>query len=279
MSVSNGVTTVVTADDLIFDEAESPRVFFKNVSAADEWNHVCNNDPMGGNNGVFFRAIRTAKKTYTLKADLGDAYQSDRICRHFHNISRTSNGFMISTGESYSESDFQGGFLYFLTQNKRDGHAEIATRHSIIEPSEITRLTSSIDGVVRASGAFMFCDESDPTILYVSDEPNYLGFEGRKAALPEGRTTELNIVPIGIFIGKLSDVDNQSSFKCIYDARGMITSLVHNMGHFAADGFNSSIYFSKDGKSWHEYANSGEAVNGTDLEGRIYFGNKVVEFK
>ena len=86
-------------------------------------------------------------------------------------------------------------------------------------------------------------------------------------------------MPIGIFAGKLSQIDNQASYKCLVDARGMITSLVHNMGHFAADGFNNSIYLSADGKRWHEYANNGEAVNGTDLEGRIYFGNKLVEFK
>lgn len=280
MTVSGGVTTIVTADDLTFDDAESPRVFLKNVSATGDWSYVCNDDPMNNNNGVFFRAIRTGEKTYILKADLGDAYQSDRICRHFHNIARTSNGFMICTGESYSTDKFQGGFLYFLAQNQRDGFASVATKHgAMIDPASITRLTSSKDGVVRASGAFMFCDEADPTILYVSDEPNYLGFTGRKAVLPEGRSKELDIVPIGIFAGKLSQIDEQSKFKCLLDARGMITSLVHNMGHFAADGFNNSIYLSADGKKWHEYANNGEAVNGTDLDGRIYFGNKVVEFK
>lgn len=280
MSTTDGVTTITTADDLSFDDAESPRVFLKNVSATGDWSYVCNDDPMNNNNGVFFRAIRTGEKTYTLKADLGDAYQSDRICRHFHNIARTSNGFIICTGESYSDKKFQGGFLYFLAQNQRDGFASVATKHgAVIDPASITRLTSSKDGVVRASGAFMFCDEADPTILYVSDEPNYLGFTGRKAVLPEGRTKELDIVPIGIFAGKLSQIDNQASYKCLLDARGMIISLVHNMGHFAADGFNNSIYLSADGKRWHEYANNGEAVNGTDLEGRIYFGNKVVEFK
>lgn len=280
MSTTDGVTTITTADDLSFDDAESPRVFLKNVSAGDEWNCVCNPSPLSENNGVFFRAIRTGEKTYTLKADLGDAYQSDRICRHFHNIARTSNGFIICTGESYSADKFQGGFLYFLAQNQRDGFASVATKHgAMIDPASITRLTSSKDGVVRASGAFMFCDEADPTILYVSDEPNYLGFTGRKAVLPEGRSKELDIVPIGIFAGKLSQIDEQSKFKCLLDTRGMVTSLVHNMGHFAADGFNNSIYLSADGKKWHEYANNGEAVNGTDLEGRIYFGNKVVEFK
>ncbi|MBO5866207.1 MAG: hypothetical protein J6Q73_09205, partial [Bacteroidaceae bacterium] len=174
----------------------------------------------------------------------------------------------------------QGGFLYFLAQNKRDGFATVATSYGdVISPASITRLTSSKDGVVRASGTFMFCDETDPTILYVSDEPNYLGFTGRKAVLPEGRTKELDIVPIGVFAGKLSQIDEQSKFKCLLDTRGMVTSLVHNMGHFAADGFNNSIYLSADGKKWHEFANSGDAVDGTDLDGRIYFGNKVVEFK
>lgn len=280
MSTTDGVTTITTADDLTFDDAESPRVFLQNVSAGSEWDCVCNPSPLSNNNGVFFRAIRTGEKTYTLKADLGDAYQSDRICRHFHNIARTSNGFIICTGESYSADKFQGGFLYFLAQNKRDGFATVATSFGdIINPARITRLTSAKEGVVRASGAFMFCDDADPTILYVSDEPNYLGFADRKAALPEGRTKSLDIVPIGIFAGKLSQIDNQASYKCLLDARGMITSLVHNMGHFAADGFNNSIYLSADGKRWHEYANNGEAVNGTDLEGRIYFGNKLVEFK
>ncbi|MBO5866402.1 MAG: hypothetical protein J6Q73_10190, partial [Bacteroidaceae bacterium] len=153
ISVSGGVTTITTAEDLTFDNAKSPRVFLANVSATGDWEYVCNNDPMKGNNGIFFRAVRTAANTYTLKADLGDAYQSDRICRHFHNIARTSNGYMICTGESYAEGEFQGGFLYFLAQNKRDGFATVATSYGdVISPASITRLTSSKDGVVRASG-------------------------------------------------------------------------------------------------------------------------------
>lgn len=279
MSTSGGVTTIITADDLTFDEAESPRVFLQNVSAAGDWSYVCNNDPLDNNNGIFFRAIRTSAKTYTLKADLGDSYQSDRICRHMHNISRTSNGFLICTGESYIKEKFQGGFLYFITQNKRDGYTTVSTSYGdLINPSSLVRLTSSPNGVIRACGAYMFCDDVDPTILYVSDEPNYLGYDSRDAKLPEGRSQKLNIVPIGIFVGKLSEIDNQSSYRCVLDTRGMITSLIHNMGHFMADGFNNSIYLSKNGFNWVEYENSGDTVNGTDLEGRIYFGIYCVEF-
>lgn len=259
----------------------SPVCFFKNNGSASIWDTICNNNMTEdgvNNNGIFFRLKKISDTQYQLRAMIGNPYEASLMCYHIHCVNRCSAGFVISTGESYFNTDrYEGGMVYFLPCNYNNGTNTLyGGVNSLI--NKTIRLTSSPSGVNRACGAYLFNDLSDPTFLYVSDESFYTNGK-RNASIP-GRSVQVNNVPTGIFIGKLSDIDNQSKFECICDAKSTIVSLCEHMGHFAADGHGDALCLSRNGKDWHIETNMYKnIVNGTDMNGCIYFGDYKVVFK
>lgn len=259
----------------------SPICFFKNSKKGNVWDYICNNDLTedgSGNNGIFFRLKKVSDTQYKLFAATGNPYEASLICFHIHCVNRSTAGFVISTGESYfNKEKCEGGFLYFLPQNYNNGSNFInGGTDSML--NKIFRLSSTPDGVNRACGAYIFNDDIDPTVLYASDESFYTNGK-RNASLP-GRTVKVNNVPTGIFMGKLSDIDDQSKFRCVCESRSTMISLFEWNGHFGADGHSDAVCLSKDGKTWGIETNtSPHALNGCDAEGNIYFGNCKVKFK
>lgn len=259
----------------------SPVCFFKNNGSASIWDTICNNDMTEdgtNNNGVFFRLKKINNTQYQLRAMLGNPYEVSLMCYHIHCINRCCAGFVISTGESYkSISQYEGGMVYFLTCNYNNGTNTLyGGINSLI--NKTIRLTSSPNGVNRACGAYLFNDHADPTFMYVSDESFYT--TGKRNASIPGRSIEVQNVPTGIFRGKLSDIDDQSKYECVCDTKSTIVSLCEHMGHFAADGHGDALCLSRNGKDWHIETNMYEnIVNGTDMNGCIYFGNYKVVFK
>ncbi len=276
ISVSDNTVLITTADNVDYDGIY-PVVYFENVNADSEWNYICNNgfNASGStNNGIFFRVKKVAANQYLLYGDTGDAYQSDLICRHLHAVNRVQNGFLVSTGEGYRDEFFAGGFLYLISQVDRNGG-------SIYLPNKVMpviRLTSSVNAVNRACGAYLFNDGEDPTLIYASDEPTT--FTSKRTFTIPDRTIEIDSTPIGIFMGKLSEIDNQAKYKCICELKQTIISLFEHMGHFAADGMEDALCISKDGLNWNiETLSPARRINGTDWDGNIYFGDKVIVFK
>ena len=259
----------------------SPVCFFKNNGSESIWDTICNNNMTEdgvNNNGIFFRLKKISNTQYQLRAMIGNPYEASLMCYHIHCVNRCSAGFVISTGESYTDTNkYEGGMVYFLTCNYNNGTNTLYGGIDSLINNTI-RLTSSPNGVNRACGAYLFNDFSDPTFLYVSDESFYTTGK-RNASIPK-RTIQVKNVPTGIFIGKLSDIDNQSKFECICDAKSTIVSLCEHMGHFAADGHGDALCLSKNGKDWHIETNMYKnTVNGTDMNGCIYFGDYKVVFK
>lgn len=275
-SVSDGTVLVTTATDIDL-QGVYPIVYFENVNANSEWDYICNNGFTADgkvNNGVFFRVEKVNANTYKLYGDLGNPYEGNLVCRHIHAVNAVEAGVLISTGETYSKDKFEGGFLYLLVQNSKNG-VQSWNMNGLVK--DTIRLASSTNGVNRASGAYLFSDNSDPTLLYVSDAsflPNTCRF-----ANIAGRTIDVPITPAGIYIGKLSEIDDQKKYKCVCELHTTIIGLTQSHGHFAADGHGNAIMFSKDGLNWNIDINDGSNVNGFDNEGNIYFGNKVVMFK
>ena len=261
--------------------AYSPVCFFKNNGSASIWDTICNNDMTEdgtNNNGVFFRLKKISNTQYQLRAMLGNPYEASLMCYHIHCINRCCAGFVISTGESYnSTSRYEGGMVYFLTCNYNNG-TNVLPNGTDDLINKTVRLTSSPNGVNRACGAYLFNDHADPTFMYVSDESFYT--TGKRNASIPGRSIEVQNVPTGIFRGKLSDIDDQSKYECVCDTKSTIVSLCEHMGHFAADGHGDALCLSKNGVDWHIETNLYDnTVNGTDVNGNIYFGNYKVEFK
>ena len=284
-SVNEQGQCVVTVADNVDYDGNYPIVYFENVNAGSGWDYICNNSvtPSSGGNGIFFRVEKVSANQYILYGDTGNPNEGDMVCRHIHAVNAVECGVLISTGESYGVNPpnmFQGGFLYVIKQTENNGGGAILITYGNTNLDVVTRLTSSPLGVNRASGAFLFSDNADPTLLYVSDEAFTVGDNHKRyAALPAGRTQMLPVTPGGIYIGKLSDVDEQAKFKCVCETKGTVVGLTENKGHFAADGHENAICFSKNGFDWFIEEDSRSYVNGCDNKGNIYFGNKVAVFK
>lgn len=279
---ADGDVLVTLADNVAYD-GKCPVVYFENVSANAEWDYICNTgftaDGTTVNSGIFFRVIKVTDNTYKLFADIGNQYEGDMVCRHIHAVNDIESGFLISTGESYCEDYFEGGFIYHLKQtNKNIGNVISPT-----EAGDVLRLCSSYKGVNRACGAYLFSDNADPTLLYVSDEAFEVGgapiqTEKRYASIP-GRTKKVPITPGGIYVGKLSDIDDQSKYTCVCESHSVFIGLLRSRNHYAALA-GDGIMFSKDGFNWSmdTYIDNFN-INGADDLGNIYFGNKIAIFK
>lgn len=280
MTYANGNTIITLADDLFADDPWStgnfPIVFFENVSANSEYDYICNNGFTADgstNNGVFFRLKRTAPKTYTLLADFGNPYVGDIFCRHIHAVNATANGVIISTGESYTVDKHEGGFLYMMESVMRNGNNTV----SLDSPNSfpLKRITSTKEGINRACGAFV---DINGTLIYAADESNY-HFDKRDFHI-EGRTDTIRQGVYGIFIGDIRDCDDISKFSCVCAIKRTLIGLTETHGHFAAQGHNDSICLSPDGKNWGiEESTNDVDINGTDIDGNIYYGDKVVVFR
>lgn len=290
---SDGDLVVTLADNIDFGSG-LPVVFFENVSAAEEWNYICNtgmNARGTTNTYIFFRAKKAnaAGNKYKIFYDLGNSFAGNAgqdiynnqslICRHVHAVNAVEAGCLVSTGESYGTDHFEGGFLYLIEQNMKNGTNSINISAGSTM-GRVIRLCSAKEGVNRASGAFIFMDNADPTLLYISDEsfPIIGDTYKRYASIPD-RTVKYPATPAGIFVGKLSDIDDQTKFKCVCELPMTGIGLLQAHGHFGADGHNTSISFSKNGFDWTIDVNDGSKINGYDNKGNIYFGNKVVMFK
>ncbi|MEA4981432.1 MAG: hypothetical protein VB066_01815 [Paludibacter sp.] len=281
IGTSNGTVKLTLADDLTFDNVVYPIVFIKNVSATGDWQYIFNDVKANGsdNTGVFFHAKRISANNYELYQCIGDvngATSGKNMARHIHCVNRTPCGYLISTGETRNSDAHQGGDLFYLNDNTRDG--------SIAADAQwwntgIVRLTSTVNSINRLCGAFLFTDTNkDAQLLFVSDSINYFERDDFYVTIP-GRTEKVKLVPYGIYLGKLSDVDDYSKFRCICQARMTIISLVENRGHFVAEGHTNAIYISKDGLTWENEFNLSYRVNGIDDKGNIYIGNKKIIFK
>lgn len=273
---SDGNCLVNLSSELDYDGVY-PVVFFKNISANSEWDYICNNVTAKGTNNtqIFFRVQKISTTQYKLFADIGNVVGTDMVCRHIHAVNSFVSGVIISTGESYSSESYEGGFLYCIEGVSRNGGHAVTPNARY----KVNRLCSSMEGVNRCCGAFLFSDNADPTLLYVSDETFAIGSNHKRFASIPGRTTEIPIYPGGVFVGKLSDIDDQRKFKNVCEIQTTIVGLLESHGHFAADGHSNSVCFSKDGFRWNIDVHDKSSINGADNLGNIYFGDKVAVFK
>lgn len=291
-TTDNDGNCIVTVADNVDYNGIWPIVYFEKVNPSSnigDWEYICNTGFTADgetNNGIFFRVEKISANQYKLFADNGNPYEGDMVCRHIHAVNGVEAGILISTGETYgitkdNENNdvvkFEGGFIYLLVQNWKNGDQSLDMNYLVT--GEYVRLTSSPYGINRACGAYLFSDNADPTILYVSDQcfpPNkrYASIDGRNNGEPF-----VPITPGGIYVGKLSEVDDQKKFRCVCELHTTIIGLLQANGHFAADGHGNSIMFSKDGFNWSIDVDDRSRINGFDNLGNIYFGNKVAMFK
>ena len=244
-------------------------VYFENISADSEWDYICNTGltpNAATTSGIFFRVKKINAREYHLFADAGNDYEGSLVCRHVHAINSFHSGFVISTGESKRQTSegvvYEGGDLFVMEDTTRNH----STASGAIKGRQVYRLTSSDDGVMRCCGAFI---TQNNELIFSSDQ----GFLIKDSMKITDRTISIPKVPVGIFKGKLSEIDDVTKFECLKDLEYTTLSLLHNEGRFACDYKHGHIVVSHDGIKWVTLNNIRELITGLDNNGDFYVGS------
>lgn len=123
-------------------------------------------------------------------------------CRHIHHINPVKDGWIIGTGEIYPN-----GWLLYFQQKMADSYSIVHAK----ERFSIRRMNTTRKSVQRTMGAF-FLDEKDPTMVYASDH-DVLEMDDLNLTFMEGISRN----SIGIYEGKLKDIDDRTKFSCVLE--------------------------------------------------------------
>lgn len=162
--------------------------------------------------------------------------ENNYACRHIHSINKIKDGWIIATGETYPN-----GWLLYMQMKESDTYNE----RSASDDFNIYVLNSGPLSVQRVVGAIL-CDDNDNTIIYASDHDT----------LPKKDVIGANGVrfsrsSLGIFKGKLNQVNDYNSFQTIYEAKEPSFFFKEIDGNLIFCGMRGEVAISKDkGKSW-----------------------------
>jgi len=169
--------------------------------------------------------------------------------RHIHAINRLKDGFLISTGENYPDSWF-----IYLQLKSSDTYAPVFA----YEKFDFIRLNSSEVGLQRSLGTIML-DDADQTIVFASDEATIPGTVYAVVGRPG---MALSRSSIGIYKGKLADIDDFSKFSCIYESTQTAFHFKEINGMWIFGGQQGELAISVDkGVTWRKFQ-----INGTQQE-------------
>lgn len=249
-----------SANSLIFNTSQPHNlksgdliVINKSDTASIEgYEFLCNNNinTKNGGNGKVWKVEVLSSVTFKLYEYINNP-DSNLPVRHIHAINRLKDGFIISTGEIYPQS-----WIMYLQIKYSDTYSLVNGWDNF----NIMRLTSTATSVQRTLGTIMF-DDDDQTILFASDEatvPN-------DTYTVEGRN-DLNISrsSIGVYKGKLVDIDDFSKFTCVYEAKQVAYHFkeINDMLIFAGQQGELAISLDK-GATWRKFSIYG--TNSTSL--------------
>lgn len=209
-TITKGTTTKITFSSA-HGITENTIVAFTGNSTS-EWNQLKTSsltvNSIGDN---VYLAVPTSTTELTLKAYIG-SYDTQLSCRHIHSINECKTGYIIGCGEEYPN----GWILFVEDWNPSTGQNHDAMTRTF----NVTRLTSTPDSLQRACGFILKEDGTDPTIIFASDSANIGNIptpgDNFRWSIP-GRTNLPKSNSLGIWKGKLSDIDDITKFECICD--------------------------------------------------------------
>jgi hypothetical protein len=216
--------------------------------AQPDWDWMRNDtaSTTSGGNGICFKVEKVTNTTFKLHDYIHSAF-NNLPCRHIHHINRIKDGYIIGTGEEYPQ-----GWVLYAQVTKSDSFAVAKATDEL----PIYRLNSTDTSVQRTLGILML-DDVDSTIIAASDSA---GIARENLTLPTDRTDEISRSSIGIFKGKLADIDDISNFNCICEVTQPAYFFKEKLGAwiFSGQRGEGAISFDK-GKTW-ELFTTGNAM-------------------
>lgn len=135
--------------------------------------------------------------------ELTSSYVPTLPCRHIHHISTMKDGWIVGTGEIYPN-----GWLLYVQQRMADTYSVINASDTLT----ISRINTTQDSVQRTMG-MLIKDTLNAEVIFASDHDTL-----QRDSLNSTSLKNISRGSIGIYIGKLKDIDNRNKFECIYDA-------------------------------------------------------------
>ncbi len=195
---------------------------------------------VSGGNGILYKVQVIDDYSFKIYEFVASAHNAI-CCRHIHQINRIKDGWLIGTGEIYPN-----GWLLYMQMREADTYC----KKSASDELPIWRLNSSEKSVQRTLGAIML-DDDDNTLIFASDHDL---LSRQKICVPCDRSIETYRSSVGVFKGKIKDVDDRSKFSIIYEAQepsflfkriGEILVFAGQRGEFA---ISNNL-----GKNWKSY--------------------------
>lgn len=247
-------------------------VFEKQLGAASsEWDWIVSegHDELSAGNGVLFRAETISETSFRLKECVYNPH-NNLTCRHIHSINRCQHGYAIGSGEIYPN-----GWIQWLEVQQADAFGRLYPWDDL----KFIRLTSTDKSLQRPLGVIIKNDPSN-TVYFGSDTSVT---ELNDAVLPEGRTDTFKKSSQGVWKGKLTDIDNQTLYECIFESQEVAYFFKEINGVMIYIGQQGHVGISTDeGNTWIQcHLNTGDVsrFGGISYNGEIVISNFIFKVK
>lgn len=246
-------------------------LFEKQNGTSNEWDWIVNtgHTALSAGDGVIFKAQPIDSTSFRLMECVYNPHNNLSI-RHIHSINRCKDGYTIGTGETYPQ-----GWILFLSVRESDSFNRLFPWDDL----QFVRLNSTNLSIQRPLGVIIKQDADNTVFIGVDNEKTELG----NVTMPEGRTDTFKRSSNGVWKGKLTDVDSQAAFECVFQSDEVCYFFKEVRGTMIYIGQQGHVGISSDGgNTWSEcHLNTGDVsrFGGISNNGEIIVENFIFKAK
>ena len=255
----------LNAGDIVLFEKQSE-------APANEWDWIINtgHTELSAGDGVVFKAQVINATSFRLMECVYNPHNNLNV-RHIHSINRCKDGYTIGAGETYPD----GGWILWLSVRESDSFARLYPWDDL----PFVRLNSTNLSIQRPLGVIIKQDADNTVFIGVDNELTELG----NVTMPEGRTDTFKRSSNGVWKGKLTDVDSQAAFECVFQSDEVCYFFKEVRGTMVYIGQQGHVGISSDGgNTWSEcHLNTGDVsrFGGISNNGEIIVENFIFKVK
>lgn len=215
-------------------------VIEKNGSGNASWNWLCaeGHDDLQAGNGTIWKIQRLTDTTFRLMLEVENPNENLTV-RHVHSLNYSKDGLIVSCGEEYPN-----GWIELIYKPIHDTFSNsFAGNHY-----PVYRLTSSAKSAQRTLGCELVDDGIDK-MFYIGADTDIV--KRNSNVLPEGRQIDFTSSSLGVYKGKVEDIDDYDKFECILPVNEPAYFFKIVQGIMIFCGQQGTVALSNDmGKSW-----------------------------
>lgn len=272
-SITANAQDIVVTTSIPHGLSDGDIILFEKQSGAssNDWDWIVNagHTALSAGDGVVFKAQVIDATSLRLMECVYNPHNNLTV-RHIHSINRCKDGYTIGTGEMYPE-----GWILFLSVRESDAYMRLYPWDDL----QFTRLNSTITSIQRPLGVIIKHDADNTVYIGVDNEKTELG----DVTMPTGRTDTFKRSSNGVWKGKLTDVDSQSAFECVFQSDEVCYFFKEVRGTMIYIGQQGHVGISSDGgNTWSEcHLNTGDVsrFGGISTNGEIIVENFIFKAK